>query len=42
MNEINIDVIAWSLHVLPLTAWVFPTQSKDMQVRWIGYVTGIQ
>uniref|UniRef100_A0A8C4S6G5 Fibrinogen C-terminal domain-containing protein n=1 Tax=Erpetoichthys calabaricus TaxID=27687 RepID=A0A8C4S6G5_ERPCA len=33
---------AWSLHVLPVSAWVssrrsgFLPQSKDMQVRWIG------
>ena len=33
----------WCLHVLPVSAWVssgcsgFLPQSKDMQVRWIGY-----
>uniref|UniRef100_A0A8C4RRU0 Ig-like domain-containing protein n=1 Tax=Erpetoichthys calabaricus TaxID=27687 RepID=A0A8C4RRU0_ERPCA len=35
-------LLAWSLHVLPVSAWVssgrsgFLPQSKDMQVRWIG------
>ena len=32
----------WSLHILPVSAWVssghsgFLPQSKDVQVRWIG------
>ena len=34
----------WSLHILPVSAWVssrssgFLPQSKDVRVRWIGHV----
>ena len=33
----------WSLHILPVSAWVssgysgFPSHSKDVRVRWIGH-----